>query len=227
MRSLLPVHLQNAEATLRDPTATSEELERLFQALRPLGLGPQSSDALFDETRRLIKLLAHNPNTPTPLLAKVAEMSHPTARAVAQNPSFSLTLTMDPLCQGTSTQPLLKAIAQRWPSDDQIAEALAPLVREALDHIEVDRKVEQTLPGFMAAYRKIFTKRYSIRDALMQHLNPNPTEYKDHLNGLCLIGHGWIHCGDLLAQEIRTETALAERLGLRFDRWFVGVPLPG
>lgn len=227
--SVLPENLRTAEAILRDPTASPATLERLFQEFRPLGFGAGDPDALFDESRRLLRMLGRNPNTPVPVLAGIAETSYPAARAVAQNPVFALALLVDPLCRQIPSELLAKPIAQRWPSDDDLAAALRPLLDEALEHPEAHRRVEGVFPGLMLLFRKSLGGRYPVRDALMEYLNPDPIGFvfTEHPRGMCLAGRGYIHCGELITREIHAEAAFIERLGLRVERWFASVALPG
>jgi hypothetical protein len=145
--TLLSPQLAGAEVVIRDPAASPSQLGELFGKLRPLGLGPGASDALYEESRRLIALLATNANTPAFVLASIAGMSYLAARSVARNPGLSLALMVDPLCKEKDTRSMVREIAQRWPSDNELASALRPLLEEGLDDIRADAKIQAHAPG--------------------------------------------------------------------------------
>lgn len=224
---MMPPRLADAEATIADPAASPERLAKLFQQLYPVGLGRHASDALFDESRRLIWLLARNPNTPPMTLASIASMSYPSARAVARNPGFSLALLIDPLCRDTTNQQMVYAVTQRWPSDNELHAAVLP----PLERSEEDPALAASLDAINPLLRQHFRgapsslqpralsqpqRQDRLRNALMQ------AAYSPHEKGSPL-GSDIVHCVALLGSQARLEHALATRLGLRFERWYEGL----
>lgn len=226
MPTVLPPRLADAEATVADPAASPERLAKLFQQLYPVGLGRHASDALFDESRRLIWLIARNPNTPPMTLASIASMSYPSARAVARNPGFSLALLIDPLCQEPANQQMAYAVTQRWPSDNELHAAVLP----ALERSEVDPAVAASLDEINPLLRQVFQgppssppsaisrpqRQDRLRNALMR------SAYSPHKQG-SPPAPDLVHCVALLGSQVRLEHALATRLGLPFERWYEGL----